>query len=325
MTRGNEGRGRRARRAIGSAVLLVAASVAVLPADAPAARSAETLLSVSPAETLGSKPIVVSWHTDRAPRADRKYLIEVQIDGVGPRCVSFAQAEIEPSWKKGATVTATLRANTTKRKAWWCTGKGAVRVGAYSGAFTTRLARTLFEVRNDPKSPTPIGPLGMPVRIDLLAGSALTVKVPGRPDRSAPLSGTLRGFLPGTFRPLSDLRHEDITGTLTVAGLPPDPLCRYNARPTTTSFDSVRATSLVLMASGAGYLTLVPSEDLLGVIGCEGVPPAAARALVLTGKVGPAGLVEFRMSGNIGDVQLSDGALATISLALVVKIDLSGK
>lgn len=327
-TLGNDGRVRRTRRAIGAMVVAGAAATAVLPGTALAARSSETLLQVGPAKTLGSKPIVVSWHTDRAPRAGRRYRLELRLDGVGSKCRKSADASIAPTWKKGDEVKITLRVNRPTGRAWWCVGKGSVRVVAVSGPFgasTTTLARGLLQVHDDPSSPSPVDPLGLPVRIDLLAGSTMTVKVPGRPDRSAPLSGVLRGFLPGRFIPNSDLAISVTKGPIAVGAFAGDPLCTTNGRTYPSSLDIGLISSLTLLASGTGYLSLIPSEDPLAVAGCQGPAPPAPRPFALVGKVGPTGLVEYRMGGSIGDVQLGDGTAATISLALVLKIDLSGK
>ncbi len=318
------------RRAISGAMLIAAALAVVLPGSALAARSSQALLTVGPATTLGSKPIVVSWHTDRAPRAGYRYRIELRIDGVGSKCRSRADAAIARLWRKGATVSVALRPNrgSGSRSRWWCTGKAPVRVVAVTGplsASTTTLARGLLEVHDDPKSPTPTDALGLPVRVDLLDGSLMTVKVPGRPDRSAPLTGTLRGFLPGRFVPNSDLAISLTRGSITVGALAGDPLCTSNGRTYPTSVGVVGISSLTLFASGVGYLSLIPADDLLAVAGCQGPAPPAPRPVALVGKVGPTGLVRFAMSGSVGDLRLSEGVDATASLTLVIRIDLSGK
>ena len=308
------------RRSGGRTALGAILLAALLPGNALAA---QPLIEVGPAKTLGSKPIVVSWHTDRAPRAGRRYAVELRLDGLGSSCVSRAGAVIKPTWKKGATVTATLRPSRSKRKAWWCLGKGSVRVTSLYDYKTTSLARALLEVQNDPKSRTPIDPPGTPVRIDLLEGSAITIKVPGRPNRSAPLSGVVRGFLPGLFKPISDLRIDVMSSDVKVGQPPPDPVCLSNKRPYPSAFDF--SGTLTLLASSPATLQILPLEDPLAVAGCQGPVPPAPRPFGLVGTVGPAGLTRLVLVGAVGDLRMSDGVDAVVSVTLVVKIDLSGQ
>ena len=77
---------RSARRLSGGRTALGAILLAaLLPGNALAA---QPLIEVGPAKTLGSKPIVVTWHTDRAPRAGRRYAVELRLDGLGSRGIA---------------------------------------------------------------------------------------------------------------------------------------------------------------------------------------------------------------------------------------------
>ena len=154
----------------------------------------------------------------------------------------------------------------------------------------------------------------------------MTVRVPGRPDRTGALTGQLKGFLPGKFRPNSDLVIGLTSGSLTLgSALPADPACTAVVRPYPAGLRIRSASSINLLAEGVGYAMLVFVEDPLSLTGCQGPAPAAPRAIALVGKVGPTGLVSFTMTGSLGGVRLNEGVDATIDLTLVVKIDLSGR
>lgn len=310
----------------------LAAAAVLTPAAALAADAAGTVRSASD-KVLGSKPVTLRWHTDRAPREGRRYRIQFRVANRGnAACRSFSEARIE-TWRKGKTVTVVLRPRNGAAKGWWCTGTATARVFATSGGTTTVLAKSYFEIKNDPKSPTPLEPVGTPVRIDLLAGSAIAVQVPGRPERTGALTGTIRGFLPGKFKPNTDLQLTLTSGSISLAALPPDPLCTASGRayptsialPPESSSEGSYTSLLTLTAPGSGYMTLVLGEDPLALTGCQGPAPVATRPIALVGKAGPTGLVNFTMTGSLGGVTLSDGAVATLSFTFVVKIDLSGK
>ena len=47
--------------------------------------------------------------------------------------------------------------------------------------------------------------------------------------------------------------------------------------------------------------------------------------MTVSGKVGPKGLVEFPISGTVAGVPIAPDVVGTVTMNLVVKIDLSGK
>ncbi|HEY5143197.1 MAG TPA: hypothetical protein VII98_06820, partial [Solirubrobacteraceae bacterium] len=171
---------------------------------------------------------------------------------------------------------------------------------------------------------------GTPVRITALAGSTETVSAAGRPDRVAALSGALRGEIPATFTPNTDIRTSITTGSLIATGLPGDPLCTSDggAEPRTFPVADGGGSSATLHASGHAEMTLVVRADLFALIGCLPAvltPTTGATSLSLAGDVGPGGLNMLTLNGTAGPLALAGVGDATLALHLVTQVDLSGR
>ena len=159
MATSNPGRfePQRRRSLLGLAAFIACLAAALCGAgSALAASGGSERLQVTPVKALGSKAITIKWRTDRAPRPGRRYRVVVQVSGEGGACTNYAESADLTSWKKGRTVTTTLRARgNSSARAWWCSGLATARVVATSGAFATVLARTYFQISSDHASPTP--------------------------------------------------------------------------------------------------------------------------------------------------------------------------
>ncbi len=317
--------GGRCRRALLGALLAVLAAALCMPGPALAASKKPATLTFTPARPLDSQAITVTWKADRAPRDGYTYRLEL-VTGDQIECASNSGVDLEPKWKKGARIRVKFRPVT---ESVWCLYRTRLRLiatrGFGPGRPATVIASAYVPITNNSATPIP-DPPGTPTKIDLLEGSSMTIRVPGRPDRTSALTGALAGRMPGRFRPNSDLAIDLRTGTLSVSSLAADPLCTPSGRayPSPVNMNGTLS-SLVLGASGVGVMTLVLAEDPLALTGCLGPAPATSRPIALTGTVGPTGLVTFTMTGSLGGVRLNEGADATIDITLVVKIDLSGR
>ena len=172
-------------------------------------------------------------------------------------------------------------------------------------------------------------PPGTPVKITLLGGSTEQVSAAGRPDRSATLSGVLRGEIPGSITPNSDITIAKLTGSLVASGLPADPLCTADgaAEPRTFALADGGSSSMTLGTGGHVVATLVVRADLFALTGCLPAvltPTTGATSLTLAGDVGAGGLAALKLAGNAGPLALAGVGAATVTLNLVVDEDLSG-
>jgi hypothetical protein len=321
-TRSSRRQGRLARCA--GPLLLIPALAAVLPASAPAARAAAPL-SFSPARPLDSQALTVTWRADRAPRRGYAYRLEF-VTGDQVECASNSGVDLKPTWKVGARIRVTLRPVTEKV---WCLTSTRLRLVATRGigpGLAERVVATVrVPVRDNAGTPIPERP-GTDAKIRLLDGSALTVRVAGRPDRTTALTGTLNGRLPGRYRPNTDLLIDLSQGALSLTSLPADPLCTPAgaAYPATTAVSGLHS-SMTLDKDAIAYLTLLLEGDPLGLTGCQGQPGAASLPVSVAGRIGPTGLVRLELRGTHAGITLSDGAQAELLLTLVVNVDLSGR
>ena len=172
------------------------------------------------------------------------------------------------------------------------------------------------------------------MKITVLGGSTLTASAPGRPDRSAQLTGVLRGTIPGRFKPNTDVNVEQISGSLTplASGLaqavfPPDPLCPDTMPPGT--FDAVPASSTMLLKAN-GDTTFEPHAQRRALaalrLRTRRARSPARRRSPLAGHVGPKGLLELRQSpASVTGIALPGGSQGGLAANLVLNVDLSGR
>ena len=301
------------------------------PGSALAGSSSARRLQVTPAKALGSKAITVKRRTDRAPRPGRRYFLE------GPDHTEDAHALASDSGSRAVeevsgTVTALCARGSEHRQR-----RLVVRRRCHSSIVVTNDAEPiprrrsragLFRIYNDPSSPTPTDPVGTPVKIDLLEGSAMDrarARTPGpRPARH----GKADRLLPGRFRPLSDLAIRLETGSLTLgSSLPADPACTAVVRPYPGGIRiRQRDSSINLLDEGVGYLTLAFIEDprsLIGLPGTGASGPQGDRAW--SARYGPTRPGELHDDREPWRGATERGRRCAIDVTLVVKIDLSGK
>lgn len=301
-----------------------------------AAAKSRPVLEVAPAKPSVTAAITVSFKAPKVKPPREYYGAELLIgDKPGTECSgTFRRALLRRV--RGGTFTATLKPRSSDLGArTWCNGSAVLTVRRYGPGplHSPVLARRRFPVgtgKNDPV-PTPEN-LGVKVRITVLSGSTLTATAVGRPDRSAQLSGVLHGMIPGRFKPSTDIDVEQISGSLTPLGaalakavFPPDPLCPDTAPPGT--FDAIPASStLLLAASGDAALNLTLNGTASQLFGCG---PAGAlngtTTLPLTGHVGPNGLLDLGVGGNVTGIGLPNGSQGGLAASLVLNVDLSGQ
>ncbi len=320
----------RSRPAIGTTLAIVL--ISLLPSAASAAGPAS--FSVTPKAPLDSQAIKVAWRPS-GPRGTATYRFEARTGG-SASCESLRSVQISASWRPGTTVRATLRPTFDKK--YWCPGPARVRVVRTKGRSTTVIESLTVVIADNAATESP-GPFGTPAKVTLLEGSAMTVRVAGRPDRSSALSGELRGYLPGKFKPLTDLQLTLTRGSINATSLPADPACtsagrQYPAQlglatapePYTKSTLLSRQTMTLLDAGRASLGLTLDQDHVAALTGCKSAGgDAASYPLAFAGNVGPTGLVRLSISGGTDGLKLSDGATASVVFTLVLNIDLSGK
>ena len=164
----------------------------------------------------------------------------------------------------------------------------------------------------------------MPAKLALLPGSTITASATGRPDRSAPVTGTLRGAIPGRFKPNTDVRTVFTTGGLTPTAFASDPLCPGSAPPPAFSLGADSA--MTLFANGTQRFDLILSGGPSQLFGCGPAGPLAGTTTIpLTGTVGPKGLLALTLSGLVTGIPLPGGSTGGLAANLVVNLDPSGR
>lgn len=324
-----------------SGVLLASVLLVLLPAAAPAAQAKKppaapwkvSDIRVTPKQPQVTGEVTVSFTAGKL-RPDQRY--DVWLQAQGPTtdfCNAGYSVRIKGRKRPGSRVTVIFTPGDSR--AWdgfavrpglgrFCAGDATVWIGRADAGNTLKLAGTrsvtLVPDRDYPKA------AGVPVKISVLDGSALSVKATGRDDRSMPVTGELRGIIPGEFRPNTDVAVGSLTGSLRLASLRIDPLCAGTG-PFTTDLAVVPGgpSNLILKASGEGTLTLALAADRLSLAGCAAPATPVPTTLVLTGKVNADGLLKFPISGSVTGVPIADGVTADVTAGLVLNVDLSGK
>jgi hypothetical protein len=201
--------------------------------------------------------------------------------------------------------------------------------------------------------------LGVPVKVSVLAGSYALLDF-GSFTRQAPISGTLRGFIPGRFKP-----NTDVQVTLTRAAISIgttnvfiDDACNgqvsagiRTGNPTRVLLDTSKTSTTTLFASGVATAIVntrvqVPLELRNEDTGCNDPYVTTGygeftQTFFFRGKVGPKGLLALQVSSPPEIVQviacLTPGiptqpcngfqvpVNVLISVKTTVNVDLSGK
>jgi hypothetical protein len=282
-------------------------------------------LVVSPKKPKANQTITVSFTSGRLSR-DRRYDVSLRVaDAAG--CsggFSIRLTGVVPPGVQGV-----LRFSPRDRRAVgmnrtvpgrFCAGSAGVTVGhAGADGRVVVLARKRLDIAPAGGPET----YGTPARLEVLDGSMISVKAPGRPDRSNALSGLIRGYMAGPLRPERDISIGALSGGLWVRSLQVDQVCA--GAPVLTDYPAMGddASKLLLAASGEAKLTLALRADPISLAGCAG--GAAATTLTLTGRVTPDGLAKLPLTGSIEGVTIAPGVTATVAISLLLNVDLSGK
>ncbi len=319
-------------------IAIGAVAVAGFGGVSGAAAKPRPVLKFAPAKPAAKAPIRVSLKAPNLERSRGYYGVQLSVDSAySPvSCISDSPIVALRSARRG-TFTGTLDPRVAKDRDMrrWCNGPAHLEVRRYTvdGLHSPVLARRRIPVGTGKADPAPTGQdLGVPVKITVLGGSTLTASAAGRADRSTPLIGVLRGTIPGRFKPNPDVTVEQISGSLTpsATGLaqgvfPPDPLCPDSTPPAT--FDAVPASSTMLLkASGETTWNLTLNGAASQIFGCGPAGPlAGTTTLALAGHVGPKGLLELPVAGNVTGIALPGGSQGGLAASLVLNVDLSGK
>ncbi|MCU0257517.1 MAG: hypothetical protein MUF56_00645 [Solirubrobacteraceae bacterium] len=296
-------------RGAGAVVVAVVAAL-VAPAVAAGARAPVTITPKAPA---GTDPITVTW---TAKRAFKPGVVEVRADtgGYSPTCSGKVVATVRRAVRRGTKVRVTLRP-----KPRWCENEPLT----VSVADTLRNRTIAGGYRVTLK-----GWQGSPVSVRTVAASTLTVQSPGRPDRSAPVDGVLRGTVPGLVKLGTDIELTLRSGRLGLGALPAEPLCAPPLQATELPLAAGRTGRLILLQSGEGRLTLpldVAPASLTGCAAAPGAPSGAGPAtLELSGKVGEGGLSRLVVGGSLPGVAVTGVGSAAVNVSLTLDVDLSG-
>ncbi len=292
-------------------------------------------LTISPARPSDSQPLTVTWRPPYDwPAKGLNYQFEI-VTGDGNTCERSATRLITKLWSKGDVVRGRLR----PIGGVWCPGPIVVvlRAAKNQGSAPLKvvtLAQQRLTIRNDPSTP-PAGvgpvngrqlgePIGSPVLFKPELGSTLTVRVPGRPERSAALSGDLRGFIPGRYVANRDFMSYFTLSNLRLSPLPVDPLCVPAPVPDPLAIATTQETQMTVRPQAkVARMVLVFAQDPLTLTGCQGPLPSAPRKLLLEAPVGAEGIKNLELQGTLGGLRLSEGVDAEITLKLVGKLEVS--
>ncbi len=306
-----------------SALVMPCVLAAALAGAPGAVAKAPPKPAVTPAAASQASAITVTWK-GKKPKRGASYAAEVFISNREQlACSTGTPPTAMRATRRGYTLT--VKPPKASGAQQWCRGKGHVRIRRNGpGEFSAIVARGAFTVAVGPGQTAPGPPPPVPAKITLLGGSTITASAAGRPDRSGQLTGTLRGGIPATFKPNTDVTTENITGALTPVLFGADPLCPGVAPP--TSIDSVGSSKLTLLASGQAQFDLVLNDAPSQIFGCgPGGAPTGTTTIPLAGKVGPDGLLKLNVTGSVGDIALPNGSTGGLAANLVLNVDLSGK
>ena len=313
------------RRQRSGFVLIGAALLALTPGTAAAARpKLPKLLKLSVHSSFaGNEPITVSWKTDRAMPKGQDYKVTVMSGGIperdGPPCSTPQLVRrVGSGTPRGRTIVVRFAVPKSGR---WCPSRsGGVDVDGPAG----NLGRVGFTIRDSRGLVPPAGMIWG--RLTFGPSSTITVKVPGRPDRTAPVTGQIDQDTyinaKDPWGTLGETVFMNASGTVTPGALPADPLCTAAPitpltvdRSTTVQFPGLHTTPLPL------EFTLVLRAAAAALTGCAGDEPAPAlNAILLRSDPNANPAAARHVSGSLDGVRLAGGAVASV----VLDIELSG-
>lgn len=202
----------------------------------------------------------------------------------------------------------------------WCAGQADVQVMVVNADDKLRfLATRMVGLAKDPAYP----PLtDVPVKLTLAAGSSITVRRAGQPDRTLALIGQLSGgavdaVTLGTVQRNGDSFFHNLTGDLRLPVIQPDPACIGSSY--RSQFSAGAGATLLWKHAGEVTVTLPLDADAAALAGCAAPATPGNTTLTLTGAPGPSGLA---VSGTLPGVTLAPGVTADVTVNLVLKFDL---
>jgi hypothetical protein len=315
------------RRTSTSAFTFAFIALAVGPGTAVAARSFKPQLG--PAAPTLKTPITVRWKA-RSPKRGISYVARLSVRNPADlNCTSYADDVALRPTRSGYAGTLTPQGGSPALPTGtpqWCPGSALVtilRLGPGS-LYSSVLTGARITVGLAPGETRPAERPGVPVKVTVLPGSTITATADGRPDRSSPVTGTLRGEIPGRFKPNTNITVGKWSGALAPTSLAADPLCPGVSAP--ASADIVAASNMVLFASGVAQFDLTLNTGASQLFGCGPAgAPTGTTTFPLTGKVGPVGLLGLPLTGSVTGIALPGGSQGGLAVSLVVNVDLSGR
>jgi hypothetical protein len=312
------------RRTSITAVGVALAALLAVPGSAFAGRAARPQLA-PPAPHLAT-PITLTW-TAKKPKRGTAYAAYVSVHNTsGLACATYSDTVVLHATRRGFRATLKPQMVDSTSTPQWCPGSALVTIRRQGpgNLVSNVLAGARLTITVGPGEAPPSEPLGVPTKITILAGSTLTATAAGRPDRATPLTGTIRGYIPGRFKPNTDIQVTNSKGIVTPTAFATDPLCPGESP--LASIDTVAPSSMVLMASGVATFDLTLNAAPSQVFGCGPAgAPAGTTTIPLTGKVDKNGLLALPLSGSVTGIPLPGGSTGGLAASLVVTVDLSGK
>lgn len=263
----------------------------------------------------GSEPIVVRWKTDRALPKGVAYKVTLMTGGApdrdGPPCSAPQLVRrVGAGTPRGRALVVRLP---VPASGWWCPNRQASVSVEAPGV----IGVASFSLRNERGLVPPEGYFWG--RMSFAPSSSFTVKVPGRPDRTAPLAAQIDqdsyADPRNPYRTTGDSSWVNASGTLTPGALPADPLC--TAAPI-TPITVDRATTLLVPGVHTPprplELMLILRTGAAELTGCTpNGPQTGVTAILLKSDPSAAGARALRLSGSLDGVRLSGGGVAMVS------------
>ena len=304
-----------------------AVAIAMLPGAAIAKAPRPQL---APAAPTRETPITVTWKARPAKKGTRYVALMIVRGsyGDGFDCVSYVESPLRPTRRGYAGVLRPTVDRNIGASTQWCPGAALVTISRFGpGKLRSAVlagARTSIVLGAGEQQPSELQVPAVRVKMTVLPGSTITASAPGRPDRSSPVGGVVRGFIPGRFKPNTDVGISYTTGGLAPSAFAPDPLCPGTPAPAT--FDIAAGSQQTLFASGDQSMTLVLNGAASQLFGCGPAGPLSGTTTIpLSGHVGPRGLLELSIAGSVGGIPLPGGSTGGLAANLLVSVDLSGR
>ena len=311
------------RRTNIAAVGVTLAALMAVPGSAVAGRAARPQLA--PAAPHLATPITLTWKAKKPTRGTRYAASASVHNASGLACATYSDTVELHATRRGFRATLKPQMSDSRSTPQWCPGSALVTIRRQGpgNLVSNVLAAARLTITLGPGETAPSEPLGVPTKITILPGSTLTATAAGRPDRATPLTGTIRGYIPGRFKPNTDIQITNSKGIVTPTAFAADPLCPGESP--LSSIDTVGPSSMVLRASGAATFDLTLGAAPPQVFGCGPAgAPAGTTTIPLTGKAGPKGLLELTLSGAVTGIPLPGGSTGGLAASLLVNVDLTG-